>query len=545
MPTAPLRPDESDRLRVLRDLNILDTEPEERFDRLTRLATTATGVPTALVSLVDTDRQWFKSHTGLDVCQTSRANSFCSYVVLNRQPVIITDATTDPRTADMTIVTEDPHIRAYAGFPLFNPTGHCFGSLCIIDYRPREFSPRDLEIVRDLAHLAESELNDLDKTKLIADLAIANELATRATEAQLRLTATVGHEIRTALNGIVGVSELLASGDPIEESAEVLQASSRSLLALIDDLLDYAKLEGDGLQVRPVPTSIAAVASTVIQTVRLIAKDGVEVRLDLSPNLPEWVECDPHRLRQILLNLLGNAAKFTIQGRIDLGIRPLPDAVEELEFTISDSGEGLTPLEAARIFEPFAQANAGVAQRVGGTGLGLTISRRLVEKMGGEIDFVSTKDVGSTFIFSVTAPATQAPESLPPAAKTLPTPALRLIVAEDNRTNQRLLGAMLKKLGHAADFVTSGREIVERLAAETHWDAALMDVGLPDLDGLAATREIRRGEGERGQTPIPIIAITANADARSRSECGVAGMTGFLPKPITLNALKSALAREI
>ncbi|MGC1479237.1 MAG: ATP-binding protein [Chthoniobacterales bacterium] len=542
MPIAPLRADESERLRVLRELDILDTDPEERFDRLSRLAILATGVPASLVSLVDQHRQWFKSRVGVDACETSRADSFCGYVVHDRRPLVIGDATSDPRTSDMSIVVTGPRIRAYAGYPLFNPQGHCLGSLCIIDYEPREFSERDLDVLCNLAALAEAELNNAERNSVIVELATANEAAERATQAQLRLTATIGHEIRTALNGIVGVSELLNSGVPIDDTADVLQTSSSSLMTLINDLLDYTKFAEDGLRVNPSPTQIRKVLSSAIDTTRPILKRGVQIKSDCAASIPEWVNCDSHRLRQVLLNLLGNAAKFTQAGHIQLSVEPTSATVGELKFSVMDTGEGVTDEEAARIFEPFAQANAGVAQRVGGTGLGLTISRKLVEKMGGTITFESQKNVGSTFAFILPAPATAAPaEEAQPATPEPPGRSLQLLAAEDDKTNRRLLGAMLKKIGHSVEFVESGHAAVEKAAGDTQWDAILMDVGLPDLDGLAATRAIRENEKNFERSPVRIIAITADANTGSRRECERSGMTAFLPKPITLAALRQIL----
>ncbi len=543
MPMAPTRADEADRLRILRDLNILDTPPEERFDRLTRIAMAATNSPTALVSLVDHERQWFKSHLGLDVCETPRSNSFCAYVVHDRRPLVVNDATDDQRTSDMGIVLSTPRVRAYAGYPLFSPTGHCLGSLCILDYKVREFTAADLDIVRDLAAVAESEINALETTGLIADLAVAREAAERATQAQRRLTATVGHEIRTALNGIVGVSELVGEGVPIAESAGVLETSSQSLLHLIDELLDYSKLADNRLQLDPHPTNLRKALASAVATVRTRAQTGVEIRGHCEDDVPQWVTCDPLRLRQILLNLLGNAAKFTSKGTIQVGIRRATP--ELLEFSVADTGEGVTPAEARRLFEPFAQANSSIARRSGGTGLGLTISRDLVERMGGAIHFTSEKNVGSTFTFTLYAPATSAPTPEPeksgPAA---PTPSLRVLAAEDNRINRRLLGAMLGKLGHSVEFVESGHEAVANVRDRPVWDFVLMDIGLRDLDGLAATRAIRSSESDQRRPPVPIIAITADASTTAREACAEAGMTGFLPKPITLKALGEALAFE-
>ncbi len=543
---APIRADEADRLRILHELNILDTPSEERFDRLSRIAQTATNSPTALVSLVDHERQWFKSHLGLDICQTHRSDSFCSYVVHDRRPLIIRDASADPRTTDMNNVVGDPHIRAYAGYPLFNPSGHCLGSLCVIDYQPRDFSAADLVILRDLAAVAESEINNLEATSLIADLAAARDAAERATQTQRRLTATVGHEIRTSLNGIVGVSELVESGSPITDSAGVLKSSSQALLHLIDDLLDYSKLADNRLLLDPQPTNVRASVDCVVETITTRVRTGVAVQADCHADVPPWVSCDSFRLRQILLNLVSNAAKFTSEGTITIAVRQAAAPEEALEFEVTDTGEGLTHAEAQLLFEPFVQANSNVARRSGGTGLGLSISRDLVQAMGGTIRFESEKNVGSSFTFTIGAPAVPAPDA--PAVAPTPTSTstarvLRLLAAEDNRTNRRLLAAMLKKLGHSVDFVETGQEAIANLADPSRWDAVLMDIGLRDLDGLAATRAVRSNEKKLSLPPIPIIAITADVSSATREACIQAGMTGFLPKPITFRSLAKALPR--
>ncbi|MFQ3670439.1 MAG: histidine kinase dimerization/phospho-acceptor domain-containing protein, partial [Verrucomicrobiia bacterium] len=293
MPAAPKPPDEPRRLAALHALGILGTPPEERFDRLTRLAAQATDCPIALVSLVDAEEQFFKSHFGLEVCRADRETSFCGYTILGDEPLLIEDAATDPRTADNPLVTGSPGIRAYAGIPLRGPDGSRLGSFCVVDYRPRQFSRSAVEMLRTLAAIASDELAGVRVNRLVAELEDARRSADRANAAKGEFLAMMSHEIRTPLNGVIGFADLLGRTELTEEQREYvagIQASGDLLLSLINDVLDFSKIEAGHLSLESKVFSVAAELETVQRMFApAAASKGLELSYRVGPGTPTSV----------------------------------------------------------------------------------------------------------------------------------------------------------------------------------------------------------------------------------------------------------------
>ncbi len=392
-------------------------------------------------------------------------------------------------------------------------------------------------------------LSDITRRKETENqLRLAKETAEAAGQAQSRFLATMSHEIRTPMNGVIGFIQLLQSTslDPKQrEYLELLHHSTRSLLVIINDVLDYSKIEANQLEIERIPCNVRTVVN---HTYRLLQPLADEKRLTLATHVcddvPREVISDPVRLQQILTNLIGNALKFTEAGRVSLEVSTA--APDLLVLEITDTGIGIAPEQQTRIFTPFSQGDASTTRRFGGTGLGLSITRRLCELMGGSLTFTSETGRGSRFTATVraapaTPPAAPSP-TLPDTAENVPTRRrLRVLVFEDNRVNQKVIGAFLAKLGHQVDFAADGEKGLAILAHQK-FDVLLMDLEMPVMDGYEAVRRIRAAETP-GAPRAYIVALTAHALKGERERCLALGMDDFLTKPVHLGALTETLAR--
>ena len=367
--------------------------------------------------------------------------------------------------------------------------------------------------------------------------------AEAATQAKADFLAMMSHEIRTPMNGMLGVADLLRSMSPEPKQKkliDILTASGHALLRIINDILDFSKMEAEKLELRPKPFALAGLLDELQHLLSAHARaKQVRLAVDADANLPVGVNGDRQRLSQVLLNLGSNAVKFTDGGEVRLIVRVLQvvNGKARLEFSVRDTGIGMDAESMGRLFTPFTQLAESSRHRGGGTGLGLVIAQKLVNMMGGRIRVQSEKGRGSVFTFAIEMP----PAEL--ASSTTTTMALRLdslsvLVAEDNTVNQTIIDAMLRQLGHRVTIATNGKEALAALA-DQDFDLVLMDYNMPEMDGLEATRRLR-SSGGRNQR-ITVIALTANAMDGDRDTCIAAGMDDFLPKPVTIAALRKAI----
>jgi len=381
-----------------------------------------------------------------------------------------------------------------------------------------------------------------------AELRAAKERAEAASRTKSEFLATISHEIRTPMNGVLGMLDLLKT-TPINaaqrELVETAANSADSLLRLLNDILDFAKIETGRLGFEHIPFRPAGLAEEVVSLLRPRASaKALRLSCTTNPAAGACVLGDPTRLRQVLLNLVGNAIKFSDRGEVTLRLTGAPGAGATLHLTmeVTDNGIGMDPETRARIFEPFVQADSSMSRRFGGSGLGLAISQKLVERMGGHIEVQSNPGQGSTFQFSADFPL--APEQKLVAAQ-LATAIIpqnftgRILVVEDDKVNQRVVTLMLERLGLQCLVVADGHTALEVLT-QGHWDLVFMDCQLPDIDGYETTR---RARAQLAGQPLPIIALTANVRDEDRAACLAAGMDDFISKPIRTETLRSVLAR--
>ena len=368
----------------------------------------------------------------------------------------------------------------------------------------------------------------------------AQARAQEASRAKSDFLATMSHEIRTPLNGVVGASELLGLTELDPKQTELLQTvqtSSELLLTLINDVLHLSRLEARGVELESIPVQIASHIERVTAPLALKARSkGLKFELDVADDCPEWIYGDPTRLGQIVLNLVGNATKFTQRGTIRVALRSCGD---RLSLSVEDSGIGIPKEAQSKLFQPFVQAERSTSRRFGGTGLGLSIVRHLVEAMDGRVHLRSEPKEGSTFEVVLPLRPAKAPESTRAAARAKAEGSLRVLVADDNAVNRMVVGRMLRTLGAAVATAENGLRAIERLEEQT-FDLILMDVQMPELDGLEATQRLR--ERPRGRA-VPVVGLSAGAQETDRTAALEAGMDDFLTKPIRLAELQDALAR--
>ncbi|MCG9077508.1 response regulator [Laribacter hongkongensis] len=382
-----------------------------------------------------------------------------------------------------------------------------------------------------------------------AELEVALARAEQAGRARSAFLAMMSHEIRTPMNGVIGTADLLAQTGLSAEQLQyvnTIRECGQALTTLIDDILDFSRIDAGKLVLENQPLDLMALLASVCRLFAGAARDK-GLTLEFVPGLAGpcgWIMGDAHRIRQIAVNLVGNAIKFTGRGRVSVRLLQAPAAeagVCELRLAVSDTGIGLTPEAQTRIFAPFEQADLSTTRRFGGSGLGLAICRQLAQLMHGQLEVVSQPGTGSTFSLVWQAPVAT-PPAVAPAGPVAPDgmPAgLRVLLAEDNPVNQRLALKMLEKLGIRAVLAANGRQAVTE-ARRMQPDLILMDLQMPECDGLDATRAIRRLE----QPQPVIVALTANALAEDREACLAAGMDDHLAKPFTLAELRHMLASQ-
>ncbi|MFW6313286.1 MAG: ATP-binding protein [Spirochaetota bacterium] len=397
-----------------------------------------------------------------------------------------------------------------------------------------------------------------ERKRVEDDLILAREDAVQASRAKSLFLANMSHEIRTPMNAVLAMSELTLETSLDDEQREwlsIIQNSARELTRIIDDVLDFSRIETNRLKVDNAPFNLFDTlgATDALFTPRAREK-RIEFRIEVPERLHRWYTGDQYRIRQVINNLVSNALKFTDRGEVVFSVRsqPISEYLHELTFTVRDTGIGIREALRERVFDSFQQGDISYSKQYQGTGLGLSISRRLAKLMGGQLYFTSAEGEGSTFYFTIPLHLESAPtdrhESPPaptvPATDTKPgrASAGRVLVAEDNNINVLVLRTVLERAGYSVATAATGREALTHLAAEP-FDLVLMDISMPDIDGMEATHMIRAGEIDNTDPCVPIVAITAHAMQGDREQFLAAGMDDCLAKPFSKQTMLELVSR--
>ncbi|MGP5516801.1 ATP-binding protein [Psychrobacter celer] len=563
----PVAVDEAARINKLRKYQVLNDNDEPAFKRLVELAKSFFDMPIVTITFMDEETQYLKSAHGLgEVCRTSREVAICNYTVLSNDVFVVADLSKDSRFSQNPLITESPHLRFYAGAPIILHEDHKsfrLGSLCLMDTKPHDdFDESQAKVLAQFALIAADALQLQDKQR---DAKHANEMKSD-------FLANMSHEIRTPMNGIIGMVEMLSEtklSDEQQEYVDNIKVSNEHLMAIINGILDLSKVESGKMTIDSIPLNLSTLCNEVVSLFSIKARQrGLILDYHYTESLSPYVQGDPIRLKQIIANLVNNAIKFTREGgRVSIAVKHVPnchcaDDTDHPDHTaddtavpadymtvcieVTDTGVGIKPESLEAIFDAYDQADKSTHRLYGGTGLGLSVCKSLVDLMGGEINVDSEVGVGTTFSVLLPLPTIDAAkyETWQNANELITDEpsqerAGHILLVEDDAVNAIIAQKTLTNSGHVVTHVTDGQQALEIFAVSPdRYDLILMDHHMPILDGVQAT--IKLHELYDPQSLPPIIALTANAMDGEREKYLKVGMQDYCTKPFKqeqLNAL--------
>ena len=582
----PVAVDEAARINKLRKYQVLNDNDEPAFKRLVELAKSFFGMPIVTITFMDEETQYLKSAHGLgEVCRTSREVAICNYTVLSNDVFVVADLSKDSRFSQNPLITESPHLRFYAGAPIILHEDHKsfrLGSLCLMDTKPHDdFDESQAKVLAQFALIAADALQLQDKQR---DAKHANEMKSD-------FLANMSHEIRTPMNGIIGMVEMLSEtklSDEQQEYVDNIKVSNEHLMAIINGILDLSKVESGKMTLDSIPLNLSTLCNEVVSLFAIKARQrGLILDYHYTESLSPYVQGDPIRLKQIIANLVNNAIKFTREGgRVSIAVKHVPNCycVDDTDHAddnhhhsgeairvpanlssdhpaddtavpadymtvcieVTDTGVGIKPESLEAIFDAYDQADKSTHRLYGGTGLGLSVCKSLVDLMGGEINVDSEVGVGTTFSVLLPLPTIDAAkyETWQNANELITDEpsherAGHILLVEDDAVNAIIAKKTLTNSGHIVTHVTDGQQALEIFAVSPdRYDLILMDHHMPILDGVQAT--IKLHELYDPQSLPPIIALTANAMDGEREKYLKVGMQDYCTKPFKqeqLNAL--------
>ena len=578
----PVAAEDAERISKLKKYQVLNNNEEPAFARLTELAKLFFNIPVVAITFMDEETQYLKSLHGLDgICTTSRKVAICNYTVLSDEVLVLPDLTEDSRFSQNPLVTEAPYLRFYAGAPIImqeDGKTYRLGSLCLMDMQAHhDFTEKDADILAQFAAMAADALKLQDQQRH----------AKHANEMKSEFLANMSHEIRTPMNGIIGMVEMLAETKLSAEQQEYvdnIKVSNEHLLAIINGILDLSKVESGKMTIDSIPMNISSLCNEVVSLFAVKARQrGLTLDYHYTEALSPYTKGDPVRIKQIMVNLVNNAIKFTREGgRVTIDVKhmennPYEDkygnhksicshelqveqashyntddrgSVKHQDMTlcieVTDTGVGIKPESLEAIFDAYDQANKSTHRLYGGTGLGLSVCKSLVELMGGYIEVDSAVGIGTTFTVLLPLPPIdeahyESWQDSNDFGMTEPSHELigHILLVEDDSVNAMIAKKALNNSGHTVTHVTDGQQAIEVFALNPEqYDVILMDHHMPIMDGVQAT--IKLHELYDPQALPPIIALTANAMDGERKKYLDVGMQDYCTKPFKqeqLNAL--------
>lgn len=541
------------RINELHSLDILDSDPEDEFDELVELAAQICGTPISLISLVDTDRQWFKARVGMKADQTGLQESVCAHAILSDDPLVIPDTTQDDRTSQNPLVHNDVHMRFYAGIPLVSNEQLPIGTLCVLDTVPRILDAQQIKALRVLANqvMARISLRATLKTERQLKQQVQqqhdkllqmNERLREADESKDVYLAMLSHELRNPLSALHNGLSLIDADERFASESDTVQMLKRQctqLTRLLDDLLDVSRISRGKVSLSMQTIALRPILEHSLATVLADSRNKSQT-LTLEPPVANVsINGDATRLTQMVVNLLSNAIRYTPEGGEIYLSTAVTDATVSIQ--VRDTGQGIEAADTSRIFDPFIQLKDAHAPGAIGLGLGLALVRQLVQLHDGSIQ-VHSEGIGKGSTFTLNLPTTNCTStsstgSIDAQASRTISPALDILVTDDNLDSIRALARLLERRGHRVRLAETGQQALDAVAQQLP-DVLLLDIGLPDISGHEVASTLRQGYPDK---PLLLIATTGYGQAKDQLLSKNAGFDYHLIKPMNLDRLYEIL----